>query len=113
MAPNVKSPIRLVVRCLAEEKGGQWQAFSLEFGLAAQGNSFPEVKHKLDRMIRSYLYDALVGQDQEHAWELLSRRAHARVYLLYYFTSAAHAVRRCMEVKLFKEPMRLQPAPCP
>ena len=105
--------MRLVVRCLATERDGQWQAFSLEFGLAAQADSFPEAKRKLDRMIRSYLYDALSGEDRQHAWELMRRRAHPRIYLLYYFVAAAHALRRCMEVKLFAEPMSLQPKPCP
>lgn len=43
-------------------------------------------------MIRTYVYDALVGEDREHAWELLQRKAHPRVYLLYYFARAARVM---------------------
>ena len=52
-----KSPFRFVVRCLIERKGNQWQAFSLELGLAAQDDSFQGVKRKLEAMIDSYLHD--------------------------------------------------------
>ena len=47
----------------------------MEFGLAAQGESCGDAKKRLDRMIHSYLYDALVGKDKAHQEELLKRRA--------------------------------------
>jgi hypothetical protein len=84
MAGRVTSPISLLVRCFAVEEAGQWQAFSLQFGLAAQADSFPEAKQKLESMIDSYLFDALAGEDRKHASELLARRAPASVYLRYY-----------------------------
>lgn len=71
------------VRCYLEPKGDQWQAFSLEFGLAVQGDSAGEVKEKLERVIRSYLRDAILGEDREHAEVLLRRRASSAHYVKY------------------------------
>lgn len=78
------SPTRLVVRCLLQHKGDQWQAFTLEFGLAAQADSDREAREKLERMLVSYLRDALTGEDREHAYELLSRKATWQVFLKYH-----------------------------
>lgn len=75
----------LVVRCLIERKGDQWQAFSLEYGLAAQAESSIDAKRKLRDMVEEYLFDALVGEDQAHAVELLSRRATWQVFAKYYY----------------------------
>lgn len=84
MPERVKSPVCLLVRCVANKSGEQWQAFSLEFGLAAQADTFPVARRKLEAMVQSYLYDALVGEDREHAHELLSRRAPWWVFARYY-----------------------------
>ena len=78
------SPYRLLVRCLVERYGNQWQAFSLEFGLAVQSDSMLEAKRRLDAMIESYVTDALTGEDRKHAYELLTRKATWRVYVRYY-----------------------------
>jgi hypothetical protein len=88
------APASLIVHCLYEKIGDQWQAFSLEFGLAAQADTYPEAQGKLDEMVRSYVFDALVGEDREHASELLARRATAEVYLKYYMTLSANLLRR-------------------
>ena len=77
---------RLIVRYVAERHGDQWQAFTLEFGLAAQADSQADVQHKLESMIRSYVSDALTGEDREHADVLLNRRATLSVYAKYYLT---------------------------
>lgn len=77
----------LLVRCYIEHKNDQWQAFSLEFGLAAQGETEQDVRRKLESMIESYLEDALIGEDRAHADELLNRRATWLVYAKYYWTS--------------------------
>lgn len=120
MSPIVKSPLGLLVRCFAQEKAGQWQAFSLEFGLAAQGDTFPEARHKLESMIESYVFDALAGDDREHALVLLRRRASPAVYRRYYsslwvcklarlFAPQRPARRSPKHVRLFREPVRLAP----
>jgi hypothetical protein len=80
-----KTPFRFVIRVVAERKADYWQAFTLELGLAAQAESLPEVKHKLESMIRSYLFDALEGEDTEYAYELLTRKATWKVYAKYHF----------------------------
>ncbi|HWG69584.1 MAG TPA: hypothetical protein VN692_09240 [Steroidobacteraceae bacterium] len=119
MKTKAVSPIKMMVRCLAECKDGQWQAFSLEFGLAAQADSFAEAKSKLDGMIQDYLYDAYVGEDREHARELLTRKAPYQVFVRYYFAAfvagAAKIVRRSSSgkrKKIFDEPWSFAPQRC-
>jgi hypothetical protein len=87
ISPN-DSQVRLMVHYLVERRGDQWQAFSLEFGLAAQADSENDARRKLESMVNSYVYDALVGEDHEHAGLLLSRRATAAIYLRYYLARA-------------------------
>jgi hypothetical protein len=93
MATKV-SPVKLTVRCVALRKGDQWQAFSLEFGLAAQSDSLVD----LHLMIQDYWDDALVGEDRQHAVELLSRRAPWWVYV-YYYLARIERLRGSMAVK--------------
>jgi hypothetical protein len=81
---RAETPFRFVIRIVAERKADYWQAFTLELGLAAQAESLPEVKSKLESMIRSYLFDALEGEDIEHAYELLTRKATWKVYAKYH-----------------------------
>lgn len=106
MARRNTSQKRYVVHCLVQRlSDSQWQAFSLEYGLAVQADSCPEAKNKLDVMIQSYLYDALVGEDRAHAHELLSRRAHWRMYLRYGLAYLQNTVdrQRSRDTKLFRE----------
>jgi hypothetical protein len=113
------SPIGLVVRCFAERKGDQWQAFSLEFGLAAQADSEEDAKMKLEEMIESYVRDALIGEDREHAFELLTRRASRRIYFRYFWYrlhhAMAHVSTRIVDPKnhtTYREPLPLEPRHC-
>lgn len=111
MSQKMKSPKSLLVRCVANKNGDQWQAFSLEFGLAVQADSFPEARRKLDSMIQSYLYDALVGEDRQHASALLCRRAPWWVFARYYYSRAFTVLRRrrSTRVKPFWEPLSFTP----
>lgn len=54
---------------------GQWQAICVTFNLAAQGDSLPEVRRKLQAMVEDYIHDATEGEDQAHCEYLLNRRA--------------------------------------
>lgn len=81
--PSIR-PRELIVHCLIEKRGDQWQALSLEFGLAAQADSGLEARSKLEDMVKSYVHDALVGEDVAHADALMSRKASPAVYLRYY-----------------------------
>ena len=109
-------PKDLLVRCLAEYDGHQWTAVSLEFGLAVQGESFEEVKSLLDSQIRSYLHDALVGEDRAHARYLLTRRAPVSAFLKWYSACFQCWIDRKLvdhherRRKLFTEALRMQPA---
>jgi hypothetical protein len=113
------SPASLIVHCLFEKKGDQWQAFSLEFGLAAQADSYVEASRKLEAMARSYVYDALVGEDKEHAVVLLARKATFEVYMKYYAILAAALLRKIFgrgrdgsNRGTYESPMPLMPANC-
>src|SRR5487761_953044 len=101
----------LIIRCFAEHKNGVWQAFALEFDLAAQADSFDEVKQKLDSMIDSYVYDALAGEDREHALELLfHRRAPFSLWLKYFLMpSEKDAGVKSEQSRSYREPLRLIP----
>jgi hypothetical protein len=104
---------RLTVRCLLEGDGDQWEAFSLEFGLAAQAESMEDARRKLDAMIESYLREALVGEDREHAYELLSRKAVWQVYARYYLASALTRVAKMRSAGVpYREPIPLEPRHC-
>ena len=110
------APIRLVVRCLLESSGDQWQAFSLEFGLAAQGASDQEAKRKLESMIEWYVRDALIGEDRAHAYELLVRRkARWPIFLRYYLAwVASHVVMMGTRFgMIYRESLPLEPRHCP
>jgi len=111
------SPTGLIVHCLYEKKGGQWQAFSLQFGLAVQADSFEEARRKLESMVRTYVYDALVGEDRAHANELMSRRATLAVYVKYYSFLATSFLRHFFGAGAngstsgtYDQPMPLMPA---
>ena len=106
-------PFQLVVHCLLECKNGQWQAFSLEFGLAAQADTEAGVKHKLENMISSYLFDALVGEDRQHAAALLRRKATFAVRMRYFCAWALSKIfgnhRNGKSHVTYDEPVRLVP----
>jgi predicted RNase H-like HicB family nuclease len=110
--------MQLTIRCFAEPKHGQWQAFSLEFGLAAQADTYRAARSKLEAMIEEYLEDALGGQDREHADVLLSRKAAPSVHLYYHwkgflmFLAGAFHKRDCSEKRVFREPWSLSPRHC-
>lgn len=102
----------LIVRCFAELERDQWQAFCLDFDLAAQADSFPEVKAKLNSMISEYVRDALVGPDQEYASQLLRRRAPLSLWLRYWITCAHARLRHAKDGLSYEQPVPMQPATC-
>ena len=104
-------PCNLFLRCYANKHGDQWQAFCIDLCLAVQGDSFPEVKHKLDQMMLEYVYDALAGEDREYAEQLLSRKAPLEQRVTYHYIKFMHhiGIFRDELHKLFKEPMPLVP----
>jgi len=101
----------LMLRCYANKHGDQWQAFCIDLCLAVQGDSFPEVRQKLEHMMVEYVYDALAGEDREFAEQLLNRKAPFSQIATYYCIRSLHLVGLCRDGihKLFKEPMPLVP----
>jgi hypothetical protein len=77
-------PDQLLLRCYAEQKLGHWQAFCLDLGLAAQGESEAEACGKLNAMMREYLHDALAGEDRQYAEYFLTRKAPTSQWVKYY-----------------------------
>lgn len=100
-----------MLRCYANKHGNQWQAFCIDLSLAAQGDSFPEVKSKLELMMVEYVYDALAGEDREFAEQLLNRKAPLYQRAIYHLIRLGHHVGLLRDGlhKLFKEPMPLVP----
>ncbi|MGH8478209.1 MAG: DUF1902 domain-containing protein [Gammaproteobacteria bacterium] len=105
-------PTQLLLRCYAQKVGDQWQALCLDLSLAAQGDTFAEVRDKLDAMVAEYVYDALAGEDREYGPQLLTRRAPLRDWLKYYWycmlisAGALHVEAR----RLFKSLVPLEPS---
>jgi predicted RNase H-like HicB family nuclease len=66
--------------CIARGHGDVWEALCLDLDLAAQGESFEDVRSRLNSMIQSYVADASREGEPARS-KLLSRRApfHARL----------------------------------
>ena len=104
-------PSTLILQCYAKHAAGQWQAFCLNFDLAAQAESFDEAKAKLEAMIKEYVFDALVGEDKAFAPQFLNRKAPLKEWGKYYYYAV---LLRFMHVKnevyrLFSEAIPLSP----
>jgi hypothetical protein len=73
----------VVMRCFAESEGEHWHAICLNYDLAVQGESFVDVRAKLEAMIDHYL-EEVAGVDRQHASALLSRRAPLALWARYW-----------------------------
>lgn len=105
-------PVGLIVRCFAERKNDQWQAFSLELGLAAQADSSAEVQAKLMSMIAFYIHEALT-EDRAHAKALLSRKSTWQVYLKFHWYRLLNLLNNARgSFTIFDEPLPLEPKIC-
>jgi hypothetical protein len=62
------------LRCYAEGKDSEWEAFCLDFDLAVQGQSFDDVYRKLSEQIELYV-EGVVSLGAEDRSRLLSRKA--------------------------------------
>jgi hypothetical protein len=105
------NPKQMILRCYGEQKGNVWQAFCLDLNLAVQGDSFPEVRRKLHQQIASYLYDALEGEDQKYADQLLSRKAPIGFWAKYYYYKMLCSIHNAKNgiCHIFNEIMPLTP----
>lgn len=110
---------KFFLRGYGERVDGQWVVVCLDFCLAAQADTFEEARKHLDVQIRTYLREALAGQDREHAGYLLSRRAPLGMWMKYYRAKAQLRVARLLGnsgrkngKRPFLETIPLIPAPC-
>lgn len=102
-------PPSLIVRCYAEQRESLWVAVCVDFGLAAQGDSFNDASHKLDEQIREYVFDAIAGPDRQFGAQLLQRKAVLSQRLRYHvikLLGRVHAFRDGRH-RAFKEPLPL------
>jgi hypothetical protein len=102
-------PEELILRCYAEIDNDVWVAVCLDFCLAVQGDSLNEVKKKLEMQIADYVHDALVGDDQEYAHQLLTRKAPLNFWLRYYLLKLKMTLFNTTGT-FFNEVMPLKPA---
>lgn len=102
-------PTKLVLRCYAHKKDVQWQAFCLDFDLAVQGETFEDVKAKLEDQIMDYVNDALIGEDREYAEVLLNRRAPWHMFARYYLGGLYQKITDAHQnvCRIFSEPIPL------
>ncbi len=98
---------QLVIKCFAKKTEGVWVAVCLDFCLAVQGDSFEDVKCKLEGQISTYVTEAL--QDKEHGGQLLTRRAPLSYWIEYYFIRLTNVICHKASV-IFDETMPLRPA---
>lgn len=67
-------PAARTIRCYAEGRPGQWEAFCLDFDLAVQGRSFAEVFDAMNLAVDEYLSHVRAMPEPDRA-RLLARRA--------------------------------------
>lgn len=109
---------KFFVRCYGERRDDQWVVVCLDFSLAAQADTFNEARALLDAQIRSYLRDALVGEDRKHASYLLNRRAPLHMWLRYYGVRVLLGIKGLFGYQKeqgqrpFRETIPLVPSPC-
>ncbi|MBE0454850.1 MAG: DUF1902 domain-containing protein [Roseovarius sp.] len=106
-------PKELILRCMVEKNGDQWQALCLDLCLAAQADSMKDAMGSLEAMVNEYVYDALAGEDKAYADVLMSRKAPWQQWARYYFWLAIDKVHGTINDThhLFKSCMPVIPGP--
>lgn len=104
------TPVDLILRCYAEqERNGTWFGICVDLNLAAQGDSFEEVRTKLHDMIRDYLADALTV-DEQYIGDLIPRKAPLYFQARYHLLAWLERFRKVAARRLFTEHLPLVPA---
>lgn len=66
-------PMKRLIRCYAEGRQGQWEAFCLDFDLAVQGRSLEEVKGKILDQLHLYM-ETVADLPEAERERMLNRR---------------------------------------
>jgi len=101
---------QLILRCMASHQANQWVAICLDFDLAAQGETLDEARFKLEKQIQEYVYDALAGEDQQFADQLLMRKAPWLMWVRYYWLKFMVDVFHRRDNRPFLERMPIVPS---
>jgi hypothetical protein len=107
-------PRQLILDCYFEREGDQWLGFCLDFTLVTQAATLEEAKRKLAAQIYEYVYDAVAGDDREHASALLKRRAPFRYRVKFHLALLLQRIRHHngRRRKAEHTPMPLIPTAC-
>ena len=81
----MSNPIPFLFRCYAFKDDHLWVAVCIDFNLAAQGDSFGQVKSKLSAQIADYFISAIEEEDKGYAEYLLNRKAPLIQRVKYYW----------------------------
>jgi hypothetical protein len=84
------------LRCFAEKKGNQWQAFCVDLNLAVQGDSFPIVRDKLDAMVGSYIHLAFEQDSAQAREDMLNRPAPLSLRARYVMIFMENRIRQVL-----------------
>jgi hypothetical protein len=94
---------------IAHGRPGEWEAFSLDFGLAVQGRSFEDVSKRLEEAVQAYVETAM-EQPEPARTKLLQRTVPLRVRLVWAIKIALWTV---LPTKRTEESTFGFPVPCP
>ena len=98
------SPSNLILRCYAHGiHGGRWYGVCLDLNLAAEADSFNELKQKLYEMISSYFSCVLDTNDKDSIPSLLSRKAPLMDWIKYYLICLRVSIKKLPNIIAFKE----------
>ena len=98
------APSNLVLRCYARRLiGGGWYGVCLDFNLAAEADSFDELKQKIHEMIVSYLEVVLDTDDKNSIPELIERKAPLIDWIKYYLICLKISIGKIPNIITFKE----------
>lgn len=87
-------PKKLLLHILGKQQHGQWTLLCLDFDLAVQSDCLQDAEVRLKDAIKGYLRDALTGEDEAYAQQLLTRRAPLRYWAMYYFFDLVSSCRK-------------------
>ncbi|CUS33508.1 conserved hypothetical protein [Candidatus Nitrospira nitrificans] len=101
----------LILRCYAEQDtDGTWFAICLDLNLYARGDSFEEVRVKLNKLTTCYLKEAY-ERDSVYFSDLIPRRAPAYFWARYYLAKCFKMIHRSLASKQdFNMPLPFVPA---
>jgi hypothetical protein len=103
-------PSDLILRCYAEQEPDRtWFGICIDLNLAAEGDSFEEVRGKLHAMIHDYLAEALTV-DGQYIGDLIPRKAPVYFRVRYHVIAWLARFRKAAVRRLFTEHLPLVPA---